>query len=508
MQKLACPDSVSRDELVVVPDNDSQPSTLNPQLSTLVSQLPTDRSHEIKQMRMHSQRAIINSGIDGRPSGSPDGIDLRQMIREGESEVVEFKTAKSALPQSLFETVCAMLNGSGGSILLGVADNGEVIGVSEDVADSLCKDFANLSNNPQKIEPSFLIHPHAIAFEGKVIIHAFIPPSSQVHRTGGRVYERSRDGDYEVRSSEQIKNIYLRKSGFYTESTLFPYLFEEHFVPDLVAKTREIIKIRSPKHPWNDLSLKEFYRVAGLYRTDISKGVEGFTQAALLLFGKEEIIQSALPHYKTDALLRRKDTERYDDRENIRCNLVLAYDLLMNFIAKHLPDKFYLEDSVRLSLRDTIFREIVVNLLIHREYSNATPATLIIYADRVETQNANRPHVHGNLRPGSFVPFPKNPVIAKFFAQMGRAEELGTGVAKVYKYMKAYSGSDAVTFFEGDLFRTALPLSSPSSHSDRVDDGAHDGAHDGARMARGWRDHAKQRTALSQGAATVPNRDR
>ncbi len=356
-----------------------------------------------------------------------------------------------------------MLNGNGGVILLGVSDKGEIKGVSEESAETLCKDFANLSNNPQKIDPSFLIHPQILTLEGKKVIHAFVPASSQVHRTGGKVFDRSVDGDYEVKSSEQIKNLYLRKNAFYTESTIFPYLKEEHFVPVLVGKIRETIKIHSPKHPWNDLSPDEFYRVAGLFRTDISRGIQGFSMAALLLFGKEEVIQSALPHYKTDALLRRVDTERYDDRENIRCNLIDAYDILMNFIAKHLPDKFYLENDVRLSLRDTIFREIVVNMLIHREYTNANPATLIIYANRVETQNANKPHFYGELRPGSFVPFPKNPTIAKFFAQMGRAEELGTGVYKVYKYMKVYSGSDRITFSENDLFRAVLPLKPPST---------------------------------------------
>jgi len=49
------------------------------------------------------------------------------------------------------------------------------------------------------------------------------------------------------------------------------------------------------------------------------------------MFGKDESIQSAIPHYKIDALLRREDLDRYDDRENIRCNLIDAYDRLMNF---------------------------------------------------------------------------------------------------------------------------------------------------------------------------------
>jgi ATP-dependent DNA helicase RecG len=184
-------------------------------------------------------------------------------------------------------------------------------------------------------------------------------------------------------------------------------------------------------------------------------------EAALLLFGKEENIQSALPHYKIDALLRCDDTERYDDRENIRCNLIEAYDLLMNFIAKHLPDKFYLEGDHRISLRETIFREIIVNLLIHREYTNAHPATLIIYKDRIEAKNPNKPHFYGPLHPGSFSPFPKNPTIAKLFAQMGIAEELGTGIGKVFRYSKAYAGSGNAEFREEDLFFVNLPAPTP-----------------------------------------------
>ena len=115
----------------------------------------------------------------------------------------------------------------------------------------------------------------------------------------------------------------------------------------------------------------EFFKVAGLYRRDIAANIEGFTMAALLLFGKDEVIMGAIPHYKVDALLRIKDLDRYDDRENIKCNLIDAYDHLMAFVAKHLPDKFYLQGDTRISLRENFFREIIANMLVHREYTNA-----------------------------------------------------------------------------------------------------------------------------------------
>lgn len=63
-------------------------------------------------------------------------------------------------------------------------------------------------------------------------------------------------------------------------------------------------------------------------------------------------------------------------------NLIESYERLLAFIQKHLPDKFYLEKDQRVSLRDRMFREVISNLLIHREFSNAFPAKLIIERSR------------------------------------------------------------------------------------------------------------------------------
>jgi ATP-dependent DNA helicase RecG len=322
----------------------------------------------------------------------------------------------------------------------------------------MLKDVANLCNNPQKLFPSFLLDLQEIEYEGKTLIHIFVPASSQVHTCNGKVYDRSTDGDFELKTGEQIKNLYVRKSNLYSENTIYPYLYESDFVHGIVEKVRNKIKITRPDHPWNDLSDMDFFKTAGLYRRDIATDTKGFTMAALLLFGKDEVIMGAIPHYKVDALLRIKDLDRYDDRENIKCNLIDAYDRLMAFVAKHLPDKFYLQGDTRISLREKIFREIVANMIVHREYTNAYPSSFTIYRDRVETKNANRPHLYGQLTPDNFEPFPKNPHIIQIFTQIGRSEELGTGIRNVYKYTKAYSGEDNIAFVEEDVFITQVPL--------------------------------------------------
>ena len=180
----------------------------------------------------------------------------------------------------------------------------------------------------------------------------------------------------------------------------------------------------------------EILRSAGLYLKDPNTGKEGITLGGILIFGNEELIHAALPHYKTDAILRVENLDRYDDRDDIRVNLIFSYERLMQFIAKHLNDKFYLEGDQRISLRDKIFREAVSNLLIHREFVNPFPAKLIIESDRVYIENSNKPHGSGVIDPESFSPYPKNPTIAKFFKEIGWVDELGSGVKNIYKYNK------------------------------------------------------------------------
>jgi len=272
---------------------------------------------------------------------------IQNIINQGEGISVEFKLAKNELPNSLFETISAFLNKSGGTILLGVGDDKKIHGVDKQVVDELSKQIANLSNNPQKLFPSFLLEPQIVEYKDKKLISIFVPISSQVHKTSGKIFDRSVDGDFELRTDEQIKQLYIRKSNEYSENKIYPYLSEKDFAEGVVERVRKIIRIYRPNHPWNELSDIEFYKTAGLYRKDFISGKSGFTMSALLLFGKPEAIQSAIPHYKVDALLRVENIDRYDDRDNIRCNLIESYDRLMSFVAKHLPDKFTMLDIYR-----------------------------------------------------------------------------------------------------------------------------------------------------------------
>jgi len=127
----------------------------------------------------------------------------------------------------------------------------------------------------------------------------------------------------------------------------------------------------------------ELLKSAQLYQTDRKTGKSGVTLAGILLLGNEEVILSVVPHHRTDLILRKVNLDRYDDRDFVSTNLIETYERIMAFVAKHLPDPFYLEGDMRISIRDAIFREVASNILIHREYMNAFPAKLIIERGRV-----------------------------------------------------------------------------------------------------------------------------
>ena len=390
--------------------------------------------------------------------------DLKAIIRQGEGISVEFKECSRTLSRDVYETVCAFLNRHGGNLLLGVNDDGAIVGVEETAVETMVKNLVNLSNNPQKLDPPFILFPQTHHIHAMAIIHIQVPASSQVHKTAQTIFDRSNDGDFRIAQPQQIADMYNRKRTHYTENLVYQALRFADFKVELFSKARNLIKSNNANHPWLGLNDQQLLERAGLWKRDFQTGQEGYTLAAALLFGKDETIQQILPHYKIDALVRVSDTSRYDDRLYIQTNLIEAYEQLMDFVAKHLPDRFYLQADQRVSLRTLIFREVAANLIVHREYTNAYPCTFVIRQGGVETENANNPHGEGAIDPANFTSFPKNPVLSKFFTQIGRVEELGSGVVNVYRFMKEYSGNKAPEFIEGPVFKMHIPI--PESKRD------------------------------------------
>lgn len=137
--------------------------------------------------------------------------------------------------------------------------------------------------------------------------------------------------------------------------------------------------------------------------------------------------------------------------------MISQREKLLEFGRKHLPDKFFLEDTINKSLRNTIVREMVSNTLMHREFSSSYTAKFVIEKDRMYVENANRAAGDGYITVDNLEPNLKNPIIAAFFRNIGYADQLGSGVRNLFKYSKYYSGQEP-KFIESDIFRIIVPL--------------------------------------------------
>lgn len=383
---------------------------------------------------------------------------LLTIISQGEGVATEFKTCRSRLSRDVYETACAFLNRHGGTILLGVADSGNIQGIEQDTVAQIKKDFVTAINNPQKLYPPAYLSADEVVVEGKPVLRIFVPESSQVHRCNGRIYDRNEDGDLDITDhTRQVADLYHRNQTTYSENKIYPFAGLKDMRSDLIDKCRRLAGVWQDDHPWLGMEDMELLKSAQLYQIDPETGKGGITLAGILLLGNDQLILSAVPHHRTDLILRKIDLDRYDDRDLVRTNLVESYERIIAFAQKYLPGPFFLEGMERISLRDTIFREVASNILIHREYTNAFSAKLIIERGQVRTENSNKPHGFGVLDPANFTSFPKNPVIGAFFREIHRADELGSGMHRMMRYGKTYGGADP-EMVEGDVFRIVVKI--------------------------------------------------
>ena len=379
---------------------------------------------------------------------------LQTIFTIGETVAVEFKRCGNGIESDTYETVCSFLNRFGGDVFLGVLDDGTVVGVSEKAAADMVKNFIKTVSNPTVFSPTIYLVPEIIKYDNKrTIIHVHIPPSAEVHSYKKVIYDRIDDADVKVTATGTIAQMYIRKQNIFTEKKIYPYARMEDLRLDLLPQIRVMAQNHAGgQHPWTAMSDEELLKSAGLYGRDIATGEEGYNLAAIMLLGKDDVILNVAPAYVTDALVRKVNVDRYDDREVVKTNLIESYKLLIEFGRKNLPDKFFLEDTVNKSLRNTIVREMVSNTLMHREFTSSYTAKFVIEKNRMYVENANRASREGIITVNNLEPNPKNPIIAAFFRNIGYADQLGSGVRNLFKYSKFYSGKEP-EFAEGDLFR-------------------------------------------------------
>jgi ATP-dependent DNA helicase RecG len=382
-----------------------------------------------------------------------DTKELKLIISKGENPFVEFSKCTTELTDSVFQSICSFLNKGGGKLIVGVHDFGKIVGVAEIFAGNMLKKFENVMEHD--FFPSFPLTPQVIEISGKKLFYIDIPQSPQVHRYKNKVYDRIGKEIYDITYSYSlIENLYLRKRNESSENIVCPFLRMSELDEMAFRTMRKHIAAVHPDHPWLSLSDEELLHMNGFWGKDPINDKEGFVLATVLLFGKEETIHNYSPvTYRIDAIYRNVGYEkfsqlspdyperRYDDRDIIFSNLIASYSRLMKFIQRNLPKRVLNKGTTSVNIREKLFNEIVTNLLVHREYAHQLPCRLLIFSDKVITENGTSSSCNSHTTFDSLEVQTKNPLITGVFQAMGWIEERGSGKKNIRKYAPFYDKS-------------------------------------------------------------------
>ena len=400
---------------------------------------------------------------------------IKDLLSHGENRQVEFKKCTDKVSASVYETVCSFLNAEGGYIFLGVDDDGAILGINPKCVTDMTKSIINTLNNPELFLPPMPITPEQTEIDGKIILYLSVPESEQVHRYKNRFYDRWGDADNDVsKHTYLVKNMFMRKEKESSENEVFPDVTLADMDEESFKIMRSHISIHNSNHPWLSMTNEEFLKSL-FWGKQRGTNREGYKLAAILLFGKEQTILNCCPWHRTDAIYRSMSYERflhplptdpdirYNDRDMICVNLIQSYIRLLNFVQRNMPDKFRLADNGidRLDLRVMIFREIISNTLLHREYISSYSNKFLIFRDRVITENWTKPFQTGDIDINDWRTRTKNPLITKVFREMKWAEELGSGQINIRKYAPLYFENSEIEIRSGEEFVFSITYRDP-----------------------------------------------
>ena len=203
----------------------------------------------------------------------------------------------------------------------------------------MVKNFISAIGNPDLFSPTLYLEPEIFKYRKKTLIHIHVPSSGEVHSFKKRIYDRVDEADVKVSATAKIAQMYIRKQEIYTERTVYPFVKLKDLRLDLLPMVRILAKNNAGgSHLWEKLSNMDLLKSAGLYAEDHATGKDGFNLAAVMLLGRDEVIRDVCPAYQTDALVRKVNVDRYDDRLTVVTNLIESFEQLFKFVPGEVCD--------------------------------------------------------------------------------------------------------------------------------------------------------------------------
>lgn len=350
---------------------------------------------------------------------------ITQLLTHEEGKTLEFKRDLSS-SRNILKTLVAFANSAGGQLLIGISDNGQVVGVEHplDEEERLCNLIAD------SISPHLVPNVEIVTHEGKnILVVETFPSSSRPHYLKSEGHESGvyvRLGSSNRQAGPELINELKRST---TGET-----FDEQAMPSLSIDDLDIDaaqRLFGPEHPLT----KEALLTLRLLAHD--QGPLAPTKGAVLLFGKKRTRHFPDAWVQCGRFIG-TDKARIFDHIEIHSSLPACVEEIMDFLKKHAirsADFSNIQRKDVWSIPLLILREAIVNALVHADYSHqGAPIRVAFFDDRIEIENP------GILVPGMTVEAMKrgvsnlrNRVIARVFRELKLIEQWGSGVSRIFR---------------------------------------------------------------------------
>ncbi len=339
------------------------------------------------------------------------------MIDIIENSRVEFKTK---LVDDLEENIIGFLNSKdGGNIYIGVADNGKIIGLNGNI-DLLQRKIKDriISN----IEPSVLglFDIEVLETDNKKYLNIIVA--------------RGLEKPYHLKGMGMTPDSCFIRIGSSNER------MDEHLINKLFReRTKNSLKnIVSPNQNLTFRDLKIYYTEKGF---DVGENFEKqldfytadgkYNYVAYLLADENRVSIKVAKYAGTDV------DELIENYEFGYCSLVKAtHRVLEKFITENkiFAKITYPERKEQPMYDYKAVREVIINAIVHNDWSNEYPPKFEFFSDRLEVSSFGG--IQNEFTEEEFLQgysAPKNPELMRVFKDLELVEHLGTGIRRILK---------------------------------------------------------------------------
>lgn len=296
--------------------------------------------------------------------------DLDDIFLAGEALTVEFKSDLKPLPdRELVAAVVALANTEGGSLFLGVEDDGTVTGLHANHRDpiGLSALVANRTNPPISLCVQLL------EYKGKQVALLLVPKSRQLVSTTEGLLQRRRllaNGKPEAVPFYPHEFIQRQSSLGLIDPSAAPLtaLSVDDLNPLERLRIREAIRRYGGDSSLLSLADEELDGALGLVTT--VEGVRRPTVAGLLMLGREEILRRYVPAHEVAFQVMEGTDVRVN--EFFRKPLLQTFEEIEMLFKARVDEQEIQVGLFRVPIPNydrRAFREGLINALTHRDYS-------------------------------------------------------------------------------------------------------------------------------------------